>query len=96
MAVTQRESRADVPSKSTLFCPECGHQSRYDDDWRVVETARTARYLCPECRTEITARPTVSPRARHGTPAAPPTLWRAWSESVRLWVSLWYRPAASN
>lgn len=64
-----REAGRDVPPKATLFCPDCDHQSRVDGDWHVVETARNIRYLCPDCGTEITVRPTLSSRKRHHSPA---------------------------
>ncbi|MFB6301813.1 MAG: hypothetical protein ABEH78_02960 [Haloferacaceae archaeon] len=44
-------------SKATLFCPDCSHRSRYDGDWTVVDAGDERRYLCPDCRTEITVRP---------------------------------------
>ena len=74
----------DVPPKATLFCPECDHRSRVDGDWTVVRTARTVRYACPDCRTEITTRPTG--RAR--SPAA--AFWTAWGVGFRAWRRVWF------
>ena len=53
-------SYAPSPSrtKGMLFCPDCEHRSRFDGDWTVVETGHDSRYLCPDCGTEITVRPT--------------------------------------
>lgn len=74
-----------VPDKATLFCPECDHSSRFDDDWHVVETASAAHYRCPDCGTEITARPSQRPVA----PWHPDAVWQLWDASVRVWQSVW-------
>ena len=56
---TQANTRPEnaMPSKMTLFCPTCDHQSHVNGDWRIVRTPWTYRYLCPTCHTQITARP---------------------------------------
>lgn len=74
-----------VPDKSTLFCPDCGHSSRFDADWHLVETASTDRYLCPDCHTEIAARPRADPVA----PWHPDAIWKLWDASVQVWQSVW-------
>ena len=35
--MTTDTPRADSPPKATLFCPECGHRSRYDGDYASTE-----------------------------------------------------------
>ncbi|MFB6304912.1 MAG: hypothetical protein ABEH47_07085 [Haloferacaceae archaeon] len=47
---------ADRP-KSTLFCPECGHESAPDGDWVVSVDGRHRRYACPECDAVVEHRP---------------------------------------
>lgn len=44
-------------SIGTFFCPECGHRSRFDGDWVIVETDSQTEYLCPDCGTDIMTRP---------------------------------------
>jgi DNA-directed RNA polymerase subunit RPC12/RpoP len=58
------------PPKATLFCPECGHRSRYDGDWLVTETDSGRRYRCPECRATVTVRPTFGGDGSSDPPAA--------------------------
>lgn len=42
--------------KATLFCPDCGHESRINGDWLIqVHTASTS-YECPACGTIIDTR----------------------------------------
>ena len=60
MTVSRESSNRDVPAKTTLFCPDCDHQSRVDGDWHVVTKARTVHYICPDCETEIAVRPTAT------------------------------------
>jgi predicted RNA-binding Zn-ribbon protein involved in translation (DUF1610 family) len=47
--------------KSTLYCPDCGHESTIDGDWRVdhtvVDDRDRAVYSCPECGAVIARRP---------------------------------------
>ena len=79
-----------VPDKSTLFCPDCGHESRYDDDWVVVETEQVTSYLCPDCGREITTRsPFTADRSRHQPLELWQSAWQTWGESVRSWQEFW-------
>jgi DNA-directed RNA polymerase subunit RPC12/RpoP len=79
-----RESERDVPSKPTLFCPDCGHRSRSDGDWRVVESCGDTRYLCPDCGAELTVRPEFPSRPGN----RPVVAWRPW-DGLRVWLRLW-------
>ncbi|MFC6988488.1 hypothetical protein ACFQJD_06765 [Haloplanus sp. GCM10025708] len=74
----------DAPAKSTLFCPDCGHQSRSDGDWNLVESARETRYLCPECEYTVTSRRLADGDVRR---VLGPWCfaWQTWEESVRIW-----------
>jgi predicted RNA-binding Zn-ribbon protein involved in translation (DUF1610 family) len=70
--MTEDTTTADSLAKATLFCPECGHESRHDGDWLCVERSERVHYLCPDCDTEITVR------------SAPETddsadVWQAWA-----------------
>ncbi|MFB6122810.1 MAG: hypothetical protein ABEJ78_05065 [Haloferacaceae archaeon] len=86
MSESDPPATGDAPAKSTLFCPGCGHRSRPDGDWRLVESARETRYLCPECESVVTTRPSLD---GDGTDGRPPELWCAawqtWEESVQTW-----------
>lgn len=85
MAATTPDSDRTVPRKSTLFCPDCGHESHWDGDWRVVETAEKRRYVCPDCDTQITSRPTnTASNSRDSEP-----VWEMWATSVRTGLALW-------
>ncbi|WP_302081881.1 hypothetical protein [Salinibaculum rarum] len=79
---------AEGTPKSALFCPNCTHRSRYDGDWVCAETAGTRHYDCPECGTEIAARP-VGPGTDTTHPTA--TFWQTWEESLNAWREFWYR-----
>ena len=50
--------------KTTLYCPDCEHESAIDGDWRVEHTTADtdddrdrAVYSCPECGAVIARRP---------------------------------------
>ncbi len=77
-----------VPAKGTLFCPECGHQSGYDGDWRVVETLSEHKYRCPECRTEIAARPRDGGDRWRPDPFYE-SVWQTWEAGFRMWQGVW-------
>lgn len=74
-----------TPPKATLFCPDCGHRSRYDGDWHVLTRSGTLTLECPDCRTEISSR---EPARSLTSPAA---VWDRWSETLRTWQTLWWR-----
>ncbi|PSQ66962.1 MAG: hypothetical protein BRD24_01830 [Halobacteriales archaeon SW_9_67_24] len=63
MTRTERRPPPDdaTPRKATLYCPDCGHESAIDGDWRVEHTTVDDRdravYSCPVCGTVITRRP---------------------------------------
>ena len=76
---------ADSAPKATLFCPECGHSSRYDGDWTRARSGRTVHYLCPDCHTEITSRPAST----EPTATAVTELWTRWTDTVRTWQHAW-------
>ena len=90
MNATDSQRSSDAPAKAVLFCPDCGHQSRYDDGWRVVNARAATRYLCPSCGAEIAVRPrfeeTPSLTARSCR-----SLRETWDANVRLWQSVWQR-----
>ena len=44
---------AEPPPKSTLFCPDCGHESDATGDWTVSEETAETVISCPDCGTEI-------------------------------------------
>ncbi|MFC7028209.1 hypothetical protein ACFQJ5_12515 [Halomicroarcula sp. GCM10025324] len=72
-------------AKATLFCPDCGHRSRYDGDWLVVERTGTRALHCPECHTTVIARSTGE------SPVSPTTLWDRWTENLRTWQDFWWQ-----
>jgi len=49
-------STTDPPPKSTLFCPDCGHESHATEDWTVRETDAGSVLTCPVCDTDIATR----------------------------------------
>lgn len=77
-----------IPAKATLFCPRCGHASRHDGDWQVVETTRETRLLCPDCETEIAAREADSRQNRRQCATV---FWQPWTNSVGVWLEVWAR-----
>lgn len=93
--VTTNRSAAppDVPRKGTLFCPGCDHSSRFDGDWRIVETARGLSYRCPDCGAELTTRRRGDRERREPDEKdeADGRAVAAWRESARAWGRLWLR-----
>lgn len=80
------------PSKATLHCPTCGHQSRYDGDWRLLETVSHTQYRCPECHTAVVSRPATGQQR----PTPPLDLWRAWYDRVRAWQERWWQARSAK
>ena len=91
MVVSQNKPSRDVPTKTTLFCPDCDYRSRIGGDWHVVETTRTVRYLCPDCETEIAVRPTFTSRTGQHASAM---FLQPWMNSIHVWVGFWSHKAA--
>ncbi|MFC6752739.1 hypothetical protein [Halorubrum tibetense] len=50
-------------SKTTLFCPECGHESDADGDWLVEEEPNGETHVCPVCGATIEVRTRLDPLA---------------------------------
>ncbi|MFC7077253.1 hypothetical protein [Haloarcula halophila] len=42
--------------KATLYCPECGYESRINGDWTIHVLADSTTYECPGCKTTIDSR----------------------------------------
>ena len=89
MATTGSRPATDAPRKATLFCSTCGHESGFDDEWLVVETARRRRLLCPACGATIATRPAERERTGPGSPSdALYDVWQLWTERLRVSQSL--------
>ncbi|WP_336338155.1 hypothetical protein [Haloarcula brevis] len=88
MPPTDTRAGRDVPPKATLFCPDCGHRSRYDGDWVVVERRNGTHYRCPDCHEQITTR-----TSRAGGPSSRllDSYWQAWDHGIRAWHGLLQR-----
>jgi len=93
MTTTSSREKRDVPPKATLFCPACGHRSRFDGDWYVEERARDTRYLCPDCDTEVLTRTTYPTPTDRGSARSPDAFWartwRRWAANLRTWQGFW-------
>ena len=44
------------PDKATLYCPDCGHESRINGDWVIHVLAESLTYECPSCEAVIDSR----------------------------------------
>jgi len=42
--------------KMTLYCPECGHESRINGDWIIHVLTDSLTYECPNCEAVIDSR----------------------------------------
>lgn len=84
---TDSRTERDTGSKGVLFCPDCSHQSQYDGDWLVVRSGQRSRYLCPDCRTEITSRPSLQNAHSRFDTYDP---WQMWGTSVRLMQKMFW------
>ena len=60
VSTTTRVDPGSDPPKSTLFCPECAHQSHVEGDWMLRTRGGRLAYICPDCGTSITERPVGS------------------------------------
>jgi predicted RNA-binding Zn-ribbon protein involved in translation (DUF1610 family) len=49
-------SERQPPDKATLYCPECGHESRINGDWVIHVRAESVTYECPNCDAVIDSR----------------------------------------
>ncbi len=45
ISITEREPVGKV----MLYCPECSHESRINDDWLIRVLADSQTYECPNC-----------------------------------------------
>lgn len=102
-----RETRT-VPSataprrKAVLFCRECGHESGVDGDWTVTidVDAGVRRLQCPECTTELAARPLSAVDTPESPSLSVPQFWAAvgtfWTDAARTWYRLLSGPTARS
>jgi len=49
----QPHTTTDPPPKTTLFCPDCGHESGAGNDWTVREGRTDSVLTCPDCGAEV-------------------------------------------
>jgi predicted RNA-binding Zn-ribbon protein involved in translation (DUF1610 family) len=49
-------SERQLPDKATLYCPECGHESRINGDWVIHVHAESVTDECPNCDAVIDSR----------------------------------------
>jgi hypothetical protein len=78
---TDSQIERDTCPKGALFCPNCSHRSPYDGDWTVIKSGRSSRYLCPDCRTEVTTRAALG-KSRSPFDSYDP--WQMWGTNLRL------------
>jgi predicted RNA-binding Zn-ribbon protein involved in translation (DUF1610 family) len=43
-------------TKSTLYCPDCSHESRINGDWTISALSDLTTYECPDCGALIDSR----------------------------------------
>lgn len=56
MAPSTSTPERQPADKATLYCPECGHESRINGDWIIHVLAESLTYECPNCETAIDSR----------------------------------------
>jgi len=90
MTTNRSAAPTDAPRKGTLFCPDCDHRSRFDGDWRVVETAGGVALRCPDCGAELATRRRGDGEGREAGRDDRRAI-AAWGESARAWGRAWLR-----
>jgi predicted RNA-binding Zn-ribbon protein involved in translation (DUF1610 family) len=45
-----------LSDKATLYCPDCGHESRINGDWLIDVHTDSLTYECPNCGAVIDSR----------------------------------------
>lgn len=57
-------SDGEPPSKRTLYCPNCGHESPLNGDWgerkRRSDDDFRRVLSCPVCRTDVVSQPVLA------------------------------------
>lgn len=56
MTPSTSSAERQPPDKTTLYCPECGHESRINGDWVIHVLADSLIYECPNCGAVIDSR----------------------------------------
>jgi predicted RNA-binding Zn-ribbon protein involved in translation (DUF1610 family) len=56
MTPSTATSERQQSDKVTLYCPECGHESRINGDWLIHVLADSLIYECPDCGVVIDSR----------------------------------------
>jgi predicted RNA-binding Zn-ribbon protein involved in translation (DUF1610 family) len=56
MAPATSTAERQPPDKVTLYCPDCGHESRINGDWVLHVLAESLIYECPNCGGVIDSR----------------------------------------
>lgn len=74
--------------KSTLFCPDCGHESPPDGDWTRRRRRDTEQFVCPECRAAVTERPKSGSGVISVTADQLTAAWRTYARQVTAWMRL--------
>lgn len=66
MVPSNNRAERQQPDKTTLYCPECTHESHVNGDWIIHVHTNHLDYECPECGNTIQSRsdgPDVIPHA---------------------------------
>jgi len=56
MAPSTSTTEPQPIDKATLYCPECGHDSRINGDWIIHVLTDSLTYECPDCGSVIDSR----------------------------------------